>query len=404
MRIFSIKNFIIFSALLVIIGFAIFKLAKTEGGIQSYFGQSIESDELNDFLSNKMQQYDIPGLSFGVINEGKLVFESYKGFANKEQKKPITKQTLFESASISKPVFSAFVMLHVEKGLLDLDKPLFHYYPAKYLDDPRYKKITARMALSHQTGWPNWRWDRKDHKLEFKHSPAEAYLYSGEGYQYLAETLRHIHGGSWQGLENAFQEWVAQPLNMKASTFIESYPVPDRKAHPYDKNSEAIDYQQLSDYKRNIGVYVAAASLITNVEDFSKWMVSIMEGNLLSPEKQKEMLTAQIGTGQSLVTEVMYTLGFFEMKLPGLVEVYGHGGNNHGFTGFFALNPDKKWGYVILTNSEYGEQLGAEALAYLLIGPNALPFILIASGFVLLMLTILFLATRSLYRLIKKPT
>ena len=144
------------------------------------------------------------------------------GYADVEEKLPITAETIFEGASLSKSVFAFFVLTYVEEGKLSLDKPLYEYLPYDDIDhDDRYKKIIARMVLSHRSGFPNWRRDEADGKLKIKFEPGTQYHYSGEGYQYLAMVLRHIEGTDWNGLEAAFQTkvlnyWIENTLFIKA--------------------------------------------------------------------------------------------------------------------------------------------------------------------------------------------
>ena len=105
-----------------------------------------------------MEKLKVPGLSVAVINDGKVVHQKTMGYTNVEEKLPITAETIFEGASLSKSVFAFFVMTYVEEGKLSLDKPLFEYLPYADIEyDDRYKKITARMVLSHRSGFPNWR-------------------------------------------------------------------------------------------------------------------------------------------------------------------------------------------------------------------------------------------------------
>ena len=139
-------------------------------------------------------------------------------------------------------IFAFFVMKYVEEGRLDLDKPLYEYLP--YPDiayDDRYKKITARMVLSHRSGFPNWRENEKDKKLKIKFEPGTDYEYSGEGYQYLALVLKHIEKTDWNGLKASFQKKVVEPLNMKQTVFIQTPYTKEHKAEPYDKNRKWID-------------------------------------------------------------------------------------------------------------------------------------------------------------------
>ena len=75
--------------------------------------------------------------------------------------------TLFEAASVTKPVFSFAVQRLAERGVIDLDKPLYLYLPYPDIEyDERYKLMTARHVLTHRTGFPNWRWMNEDGKLK----------------------------------------------------------------------------------------------------------------------------------------------------------------------------------------------------------------------------------------------
>ena len=116
--------------------------------------------EMNAFFESLSDTLRIPGMSVAIINDGKIVYHETFGVVKQGTEDAVTKKTLFEAASLSKPMFSYFVMGQVEKGVIDLDKPLYEYLP--YLDiayDERYKSITARMILSHSSGFPNWRQD-----------------------------------------------------------------------------------------------------------------------------------------------------------------------------------------------------------------------------------------------------
>ena len=124
--------------------------------IENHIGiGSISKNAIDNFLASKMEKLKIPGLSIAVINEGKVVHQKTMGYADVEEKLPITAETIFEGASLSKSVFAFFVMTYVEEGKLSLDKPLYEYLPYADIDhDDRYKKITARMVLSHRQVFP----------------------------------------------------------------------------------------------------------------------------------------------------------------------------------------------------------------------------------------------------------
>jgi CubicO group peptidase (beta-lactamase class C family) len=103
--------------------------------------------------------------------------------------------TLYEAASITKPVFAFAVQRLAERGVIDLDKPLYLYLPYEDIAyDDRYKLMTARHVLTHRTGFPNWRSMNEDGKLNLKFTPGTGYGYSGEGFEYLKMVIEKITG------------------------------------------------------------------------------------------------------------------------------------------------------------------------------------------------------------------
>lgn len=100
---------------------------------------------------------NIPGLSLAIINDGQVVYHMVRGYADIKKKSLVDDRTIFEWASLSKPLFAYMVMFLVEDGKLDLDKPLHEYVDYHYhgidKEDDRYKQITARMVLLHTTGF-----------------------------------------------------------------------------------------------------------------------------------------------------------------------------------------------------------------------------------------------------------
>lgn len=186
---------------LCLILFLVFGCSEKEGVVDSYIGFDVSRETLDQHLKKRMAELNIPGMSIAIINDGKIAYQSAFGYSDISKDKLVTTQTIFEGASISKSVFSFFVMTFVEEGKLDLDKPLFEYYPHPDIEnDERYKKITARMVLCHRSGLPNWREDEEDKKLKTKFEPNTDYPYSGEGFQYLAMVLMHIENTDHPGL------------------------------------------------------------------------------------------------------------------------------------------------------------------------------------------------------------
>ena len=316
--------------------------------VKNALGKVINIDSLNIYTQALMQKLNVPGISMAIINDGKLVYHSVKGYANLEENQKVTNKTIFEAASLSKPLFSFFVMDFVERGLLDLDTPLYQYLP--YTDiahDSRYKKITARMVLSHTTGFPNWRQDYESNQLFIQFDPGTAFFYSGEGYQYLAKVLMHLEKTDDAGLEQIFQERVGRPLQLLVTKFVQDNNNLENKATGY-KESQV--YQGDDDPN----VFGSAFSIHSEASDFSKWIIALMNKDLITKSSYEQLFKTQVvlpeDSEQREVGISEWTLGFAKANLP-IGTAYGHGGNNPGFTSLFGFFPNTKWGFVIFTNA-----------------------------------------------------
>lgn len=390
-----------YSILLVAMALFTQSCSSDSNNVKSYFGSDIPTDTLDNHLLKEMKALDIPGMSIAIINDGEVVHHKTFGYSNLEDQIPVSDKTIFEGASISKPIFAYFVMKYVEEGLLDLDTPLYTYLP--YPDiahDERYKKITARMVLCHRTGFPNWREDLPDNVLSIAFEPGTDFLYSGEGYQYLAKVLKHLEDNTWEGLEAKFQSKVAIPLGMEHTVFIQDAYSKANKAEPYDENGEWISPERDIDSLNRLQ-FRAAASIHSESLDFSKWLIALMEREGLEQKSYGELFEVHSYVDEFNSIKVDYTLGFYKPRLP-LTNLYTHGGNNIGFTSWFAIDPDKKWGFVLFTNSEYGEQLGSELSFYLLLGPNPTKIYVILGAVGLIIILLLFFGIRFIVRRIKK--
>jgi CubicO group peptidase (beta-lactamase class C family) len=127
---------------------------------------------------------------------------------------PLNPGTIFEAASLSKPVFAYMVLRLADRGEFDLDRPLHEMleYP-RLAHDERYKRITARIVLSHGTGLPNWGGE----KLTLRFDPGTDYGYSGEGFVFLQKTVERVTGRS---LDELARREVFEPLGMTRSSYV----------------------------------------------------------------------------------------------------------------------------------------------------------------------------------------
>ncbi len=317
--------------------------------LKNLVGREVKIDSLEAFLEARMLALKVPGISLAIINDGEVVYHTTKGYADIEDKKKITNKTIFEGASLSKPLFAYFVMGFVEEGRLDLDKPLYKYLPYEDIaNDEQYKKITGRMVLAHTTGFPNWRSDHKENKLFIKFEPGTAFNYSGEGYQYLTKVLKHILDTDDSGLEEIYQERIAIPLDLKYTKYIQDGYNLENKATGYKGKERVKEGDDPSEFG-------SAYSIHSESLDFSKWLIALLEHKGLTKESYDQLFETQVvlpedhPQRQEGITD--WTLGFAKATLP-FGSAYGHGGNNPGYSSLFVLHPETKWGFVIFTNAD----------------------------------------------------
>ena len=314
---------------------------------------TIEKDTLIAHLEKNIPQIMvkalIPGLSIAVIRDGGLLWTKGFGVRNIETKEPVTDETVYEAASFSKPVYAYAAMKLVERGELDLDKPLIEYvsddyieqnYLGRKIDDERFRKITTRMVLTHTPGFPNWR-GRDSLKINFE--PGEKFSYSGEGFGYLQKVVEKISGLS---LNEFMQKEVFDPLGMSSSSYVWQEKYEKTTSYPH---SMMVEVGKKG--KRQQGH--AAASLHTTTADFAKFIMAIMNHTGLQQNTIDSMLTPQVVVDPEKNQDVVWGLGVGLQKTPHGIS-YWHWGDNMTFRCFFIAFPQQKIGVVYFTNSFFG--------------------------------------------------
>ncbi|WP_053082698.1 serine hydrolase [Chryseobacterium angstadtii] len=287
-----------------------------------------------------MKENKIPNVGLGIIKNGKL--EKAKVYGEQRKGNPAPDNTLFNVASLTKPVTAIITLKLVSAGQWNLDEPLSNYWTdPDVASDPRSKKLTTRMVLSHQTGFPNWRWMNADNKLNFQFDPGTKYQYSGEGFEYLRKALEKKFGKTLQQLA---EELVFQPLQLKDTSYIWNEKKDAlRFSEGYDK--EGKQYQTVKTTTPN-----AADDLITTVSDYSQFLISVMNSKGLSKKVFDDMTSGQVVTKKDksfgLGLEI-YNLGDGNIALS-------HGGSDKGVQAIFFLLPKTKDGIVIFTNVDDG--------------------------------------------------
>lgn len=322
-------------------------------------------------VPEQMKKGNVPGLAIALIRGGKTTW--VHGFGIKEAKtnQPVMEDTVFEAASLSKPVFAYGVLKLVEQGKLGLDVPLTTYLPKPYIvGDERLVKITARIVLSHRTGFPNW---QDGDSLRIYFTPGERFSYSGEGYIYLQRVVEQITG---KPLNEYMTEAVFTPLGMTNSSYVWR---PDFDA--LTATGHAPDGKPAELWKPNEAG--AASTLNTTAKDYALFVDAVLNGKGLKPATLHEMETPQVALDpecricikhepKQLSKNLFWGLGWGIQHKDGSDALW-HWGDNGAFKAFVMMEPKSKSGVVMFANSENGleiakplidEAMGEESLAF----------------------------------------
>jgi CubicO group peptidase (beta-lactamase class C family) len=323
-------------------------------------------ERLKKNVPELMKEANIPGLSLALIRDGKLAWSQGFGVKNSETKESVTNDTIFEAASLSKPVVAYAVLKLVDAGKLDLDVPLNKYLPGNYDagDDARINQITARNVLSHTSGFPNWRQPRDAKTLPIFFTPGERFSYSGEGFVYLAKVVEHV---TKMKLEEFIRRTVFEPLGMTASSFEWQERYKNLKGFNHDIIGNPTGRNEPKEAN-------AAGSLHTTAADYARFVIAVLKGDGLKKRTRDLMLSPQIRVDKNCLnctnrpniseisTEIGWGLGW-GLQTTGEGTSFWHWGDNGNNKSFIVAFDKQKSGAVILTNSANGLSIIKEILA-----------------------------------------
>lgn len=332
-------------------------------------------------IEERMEHYGVPGVSIAVINNGEIEWTKVYGVMDKKSKSPVTEKTLFQAASISKPVTAYGALTLVEQKKVTLDEDINSFLKSWKLEENEFtkeKKVTLKNLINHSAGVTvhgflgyssdlpvptlvqvlNGTSPANSGPSVVNKVPEESFRYSGGGYNIVQQMIMDIEGKSFPEVMN---ELVLEPLEMNNSTY--NQPLKGEQltlaATGYLPDGSMVKG------KRHTYPEMAPAGLWTNAEDLAKFAVNIqktLKGNSkigLSKDMTSKMLTPFV--------EDFIGLGIFIIKRKD--EIYfGHGGWNEGFSSEMIAHKDKGYGVVILTNANQpdfiSELIRSVALTY----------------------------------------
>ncbi len=351
--------------------------------IRTVQGSRVPVAGIAGFVEPLMEGCAASDLSLAVINDSTVAYTATFGGKRPRTGGAGEPPTMFRAASLSKPVFAYLVMRLVDRNIVDLDTPLFRYLPrpvftyeeyGELRNDRRYQAVTARLVLSHRTGFPNWRWQNTSGRLDIKFLPGERFGYSGEGYEYLQFVLERKLG---KGLAQLAREEVFIPLGMTDTSFRLEERFEGRLAADLGHAPEFLVRKMRSETS-------GAGSLLTTAADYAKFVVAVMTGKGLSGRSAAEMLRPQVRIASRALfgphaaepgeeaDRLAWCLGWGRFATASGDAIF-HMGQEDGCENYAVAFLQEKVGLVILSAGEGREPISPR-LAARLIGDGYSPF------------------------------
>lgn len=329
----------------------------------------MDEKRLTRVIGEIVESWEIPGLAVGLVQGDDLTYTQCFGVQSLATHAPLTPQTRFCVASISKVFVATAILQLVERGLVHLDDPLVRYLPTFRLDDERFTQITLRQVLSHTSGMPDlddFEYDHLWKHPEFDEGAPERYMralawrkmvsapgaefhYSNIGYNVLGDLITKV---SRLPFETYLKEQVLLPAGMPGSTFLPGEVPVNLLALPHLHAPEIIP-SPFYPYHRGDA---PASALHASLEDMIAWIrICLAGGNLggrqiLLPETFALMTTPVIPRGYPPFYEDMalgWNIGHYQGQ-----KTISHGGFGAGWADTLVISPEGGWGLVVLAIDE----------------------------------------------------
>jgi CubicO group peptidase (beta-lactamase class C family) len=317
-----------------------------------------EHDGLGSFLDSLMVDAGIPGISFALFDDRGILFEYVGGVKSRATGEAIGTETVFEAASISKPVFAYIVLSLVRDGEFGLDQPLGSIISEvpEVAYDSRSEALTPRVLLTHQGGLPNWRsrlnFDAESFSalfgpqdtLRFVADPNSEYLYSGEGYVLLQRVVQERTGTD---LTELAKVRVFDPLGMARTSFQFDSEMRLDYASGHDRGGNPDKWE--------IRLPLASSTLHTTAPDLAAFGVHLAS-QIQAGGPFSLLAEPAVGLDEAGQEDLSWGLGLGIVSNGSRRYVY-HGGNNVIFIADFMYGVAENLGYALLTNSANGQRI-----------------------------------------------
>jgi len=326
---------------------------------------------LDHDLPDILVKEGIASVSIAQIRNGRVVLTAAYGFQSPDM--PATTSTLYNIASLTKPLSAEIMLRLASKDRVKLDEPMYKYWTDPDLaGDDRAKLLTLRMALSHKSGLPNWR-DRKE-GLKFVNDPGSQFGYSGEGYEYAARYTEKRAGGSFEDLA---QSTLFRPAGMTETAYTGRPWFDGRVAEPNDATGKALE-----PYVRKR--FSAADAVYTTPRDYATFMTNVLKDTGLTPAIARERWKVQTSFREhecqgakkaaACPQDTGMGLGWQVLAFKGATMLM-HTGKDEGVFTLAYLDRSTGEGAVILTSSDNGAKVVLPVLERLNASPEFIGYL-----------------------------
>jgi CubicO group peptidase (beta-lactamase class C family) len=314
--------------------------------------------DVDAFVLAEMRREQVPGVALGVFREGRIVLAKGYGYANIEHRVPVTRETIFQTASVGKQFTAAAVMLQVEDGKLALDDSVTKYFTDAPAD---WKPITIRHLLTHTSGIADYSFglggggtepfdSRRDYTEEgltqaFYGMPllfeaGTRWQYSNTGYALLGFLIHRVSGRFYG---DVLKDRIFTPLGMRTARIISEEDIVANRAAGYRLVNGELKNQEW--YSPSVNT-TADGSLYLTLMDYFAWDRCLRSRAILSPKSWDEVYSPVIlKSGKTYP----YGLGWFVDESNGR-PLHHHPGDSQGFATYIARYPADDLTIVLLTN------------------------------------------------------
>jgi CubicO group peptidase (beta-lactamase class C family) len=340
--------------IIAVIVFALFLGSCTVMSFAQQASRSEAQRHLDERMPIWLKAFNVTGVAVAYIENGQLAWTAFYG-DQVPGGLPANSKTLYNVASLTKPITAELILRLASAGKLSLDEPISPYWIDPDLkENPWTKLLTPRICLTHQTGFPNWRY-QTNNVLKFQFQPGTAYGYSGEGYDYVARFAERKTG---RPFEELVQQYVFDPIGMTNTSYTPRPWWNGRQAKPVESEPRT--------------KWSAADLLRTTVEDYARFVISVMhnEGvskaiaverlrisrNLTTPESQSVLCELAKDPGGCTVS-IGSGLGWRITEISGET-IVDHTGADSDVKTFAFFIPQRQIGAVIFTDGpDVGHQM-----------------------------------------------